>query len=349
MNVMDYVRSALRHWLIILLAGVLAAASGLLFGRSQPPQFQTHARFVISPSPAVTDDNNIAQTLDALANKRAIVSTFAQVVLSQRSFDVAARGVNATLREAERVKISTVVSPEANVVEVFVIGPRPQLIEQMLELLGTESTTSFEALYKIYAVEALDVAGPKTEQVAPKPVRSALVGGVLGGAIAFLVGLVDDAVKAGRANAGRAGAPEKAEPGAATPEPEHPEEAPVAGLPARAGPEAADHDGEPGKAMILHPTAPRYREPGSIPARTTYGPTSDKDIFEDPGRWLRELDGLDREVRQWPDRSSTDDLEDAQQRWRHELDDLSWMLRAWTEGGHRGSEGDGRPDAPSAT
>ena len=203
MNVMDYVRSALRHWLIILLAGVLAAAAGLLFGKSQPAQFQTHARFVISPSPEITDDNNIAQTLDALANKRAIVSTFAQVVLSQRSFDEASRGARATPQEAEQVKISTVVSPEANVVEVFVIGPRPRLIEQMLELLGTESTRAFEALYTIYAVEALDVAGPKTEQVAPKPVRSALIGGVLGGALAFLIGLVDDATKVARAGTGQ--------------------------------------------------------------------------------------------------------------------------------------------------
>lgn len=349
MNVMDYVQSALRHWRTIVLAGLLAATAGLLFAREQPAQFQTRARYVISPSPQVTDDNDIAQSLDALSNRRAIVSTFAQVVLSQKSFDNATRAVGASRKDADRLKISTAASPEANVVEVFVLGPRPQLIETVLELIGAESTRSFQALYTIYAVEALDVAGPKTEKVAPKPLRSTAIGGFLGGALAFLIGLVGDRIKADRARA--SGSTEEPEHRAAPPDPDPPGKAPVAAPPAQIGPgETAELDGGPGRGLMLHPVSRRSADEHPVVTATANGPTAQLGPLREARVWLGELDDLAWEVRRWPHHiAATADMEDAQQRWRSELDDLGGLLRAWTETTWEGSERHGRPDGPTLT
>lgn len=277
------------------------------------------------------------------------MSTFGQVVLSQRSFDEAARGAGLTPAQAERTKVSTVVLPEANVVEVFVLGPRKDLSERMLSLLGSESTRYFESLYTVYAVRTLDIEHLQAVQVAPKPVQSALIAGALGVSLAFLVGLAVDRLRAGRSSTrgngradthsgsaqrepppGSGGTPALAqwEPTAA-PDPLPPQ---PKGLPG--GSDSSPH----GHALVVSPGVDVYAKD-----RSSLG-----DVIDDPDWWLTQLHELGREVRRWPHEVSVARGEvDDQGRWRSELDDVGRLLRGWAEEGRVPRGEAERPDPPT--
>lgn len=342
--------------MLILVGSLAAVVAGLLFARAQPAQYQTNARFVIAPAPEIQDGNDIVQTIDALANRRAIVSTFGQVVLSERSFDQAVKGAGLTPAQAERTKVSAVVLPEANVVEVFVLGPRQDLTERMLLILGNESTTYFENLYRVYTIQTLDIARLKTEQVAPKPVQSGLIAGVLGMSLALLVGLAGDRLRANR-SAVPEGVSPPTSPGSAQPEVEHT----TGPTDPTAGPLALvqEHTGSParGPSLLSREVLPGARDdpqhrralavrPGLDLYANDRGP-SPHDIIDDPDWWLSELHELGREVRGWSHGLSVARREvDYSRRWRSELDELGRLLGGWADNGWNAGDEDERPDPP---
>ena len=277
------------------------------------------------------------------------MSTFGQVLLSQRSFDEAARGAGLTPAQAERTKVSTVVLPEANVVEVFVLGPRPDLSQRMLSLLGSESTRYFESLYTVYAVRTLDIEHLQAVQVAPKPVQSALIAGALGVSLAFLVGLAVDRLRAGRSSTRGNGQPDT-HSGSAQPEPPpgsggtpalaqwEPTAAPDPLPPQPKGLPGGSDSSPRGHALVVSPGLDVYAKD-----RSSLG-----DVIDDPDWWLTQLHELGREVRTWPHEVSAAHGEvDDESRWRSELDDVSRLLRGWAEEG-RVTRGEAdRPDPPT--
>jgi capsular polysaccharide biosynthesis protein len=292
----------------IVVAGLAAAIAGLLFVRTQPAQYETSARFIIAPSPEILDDRDVVNTLDALANRRATVATFGEVVLSERTFEEAVKAVGFTPVQAEQTRVSVVVLPEANVVEVFVRGPRPELAEEMLEFLGSESTAYFRSLYKVYLVESLGVVS--TEQVAPKPLQTVPVAGVLGATLAFGVVLTRDRLDA------RPSASAEVRR-RATPEHPPPEPPPV---PADASIRAVDD---------------LTTAPGRVPDSTE--------------ELSAERNGLGRGDRGRPHEFwASGRGPDGDFRWRAELDELGRMLEGWTEGGDVRTEVE-RPDPETPT
>jgi len=331
----DYLRTTLRHWLLILVGGLAAGVVGLLFAQSQPARYETRARLVVAPAPNLTDGNDIVRALDVLANKRALVATLAQVTVSQRSFDQAISAVGATPAEARDIKITASVSPEANVVEVFVVGPRAELVERMMAALGPEVTWTFNDLYAVYTVQSLDDTSPKTEQVGPAPRRSALIAGFLGASLGFLVGIGWDRLRVARPAEGELVPTQAAGPG-----PQDRELGGVRGLPQAGGPWAADVDtSSPAmRAVVVHPVAHLFQSEHVRPSRLT-------DIG--PGPWLEELDEIGREVAAWPVTSAPAPQEEKGWRgWTEELDELRWLLKDWADAGQERVDGDSEPAGP---
>lgn len=192
-EIKDYFVSALRHWALILLCGLIAAYVGYGYANYQDPEFQSRVRFLIAPSERIEGDQEVARILDTLGDRPSTVSTFAQVVSSAGIFRRAARFAGLSPSEIKRSSVTGLVVPETNVVEATVVAPRREAARALLAEVARESVQSFQEAYKVYSVEALDdVFRAEVKQVAPQPKRDSLVAGVVGVAVGYLAGLIKD-------------------------------------------------------------------------------------------------------------------------------------------------------------
>lgn len=192
----DYARSALRNWYLLLLVGAVAAISSYALASSQPPTYRAEARFIVGPR-ADLDEERVIGTLDAL-DRESLVTTFAEVLTSGRVFEEAAAEVGLDGSEIEGYDVTGVRIPEANVVHVSVQGRSPVATRDLTTAIGDVAAPYFQDLYRVYAVERIEVPKAPVDPVAPKPLRDGAIAAVVGVTLGFLLGLALDGLRARR-------------------------------------------------------------------------------------------------------------------------------------------------------
>lgn len=184
-----YLQMLRRSWWIV----VLTALSGLVIALAAvyftTPVYQSTARFVISPNLAKfsEDDTDVLRSLEAL-DKRSIIATYAEVLNSERIYrdTVAAMGISPT--ELENYRHSTVVLPDANILELTAEGPDPRTVASLVNSLGQQAIDYISQLYTVYEITFMDTATPSGIPIRPQPLRDA--------SLAFALGIVLGAVLA---------------------------------------------------------------------------------------------------------------------------------------------------------
>ncbi len=85
-----YLRMLQQGWWLIALSALAALALSLVSLYQDTPLYRTSARFIVSPTTAITYERDIIYSLDTL-DQRSIISTYAEVLNSDRMYhDVAA-------------------------------------------------------------------------------------------------------------------------------------------------------------------------------------------------------------------------------------------------------------------
>jgi capsular polysaccharide biosynthesis protein len=191
MTLRDYYRSLLDNWMLIAACTAIAALAAFGVAHLQSPRYRAEAGLAIVPAPEVAQTSGgFAQTLDALT-KRSLVATFVEVAQSKEILRSAAIESGVQIPEARKYKATAVALPDANVVNVSLEGPNPTTSARMLRSLARRASDDFQNLYQLYAVRSIDVRTPSTP-VAPRPLRDAALGAIIGAAIGFVIGLVRD-------------------------------------------------------------------------------------------------------------------------------------------------------------
>lgn len=185
-----YLQMLQRSWWIVLLTALAALAIALAAVFLVTPTYRSTARFVVSPNleqVGLQDDTDLLRSLEAL-DRRSIIATYAEVVNSTRVFDQAVASIGLSESEILEYTHTTVVLPDANILELSVDGPDPIKSTLLANSLGQQAIAYITQLYTVYEVSFMDTASMPTEPISPQPVRDA--------SLAFVLGLVMGAVLA---------------------------------------------------------------------------------------------------------------------------------------------------------
>jgi diguanylate cyclase (GGDEF)-like protein len=160
-------------WWIIALTALSALALTLATSYLVAPQYRASARFIISPNSALQSSNEILYSLDTL-DRRSIVTTYSEVLNSQRLYGEVGTTLSISPADLRAYTPRAVVLPEANILELSVVGPNPQIATQLANIMGEHAIAYISSLYKrAYDISFLDPAITPTYPISPQPLRDA--------------------------------------------------------------------------------------------------------------------------------------------------------------------------------
>lgn len=178
MEMQLFLRMILRSWWIVALAALTALSISLTASYFATPLYRTSAQLLVSPNASLSGTQAV-YGLDTLS-KRSIVSTYAEVLNSGRIFNETGVALQIPPDELEAYTLLTVVLPEANVLDLSVTGPDPQVAALLANGVGQRAIDYIKGLYQAYDINFLELAPVPTTPVSPKPVQDATLAAGLG-------------------------------------------------------------------------------------------------------------------------------------------------------------------------
>jgi uncharacterized protein involved in exopolysaccharide biosynthesis len=191
MDATTALRALRRGWFFALIGALAAVAASAVLTLSAEPAYEASSTYIVTPaaSDSPFDPAEGARTLDD-SRARAIVSTFVEILSSRSIHDRAGATLGMAPATVDAYDVRGVVLPEANVVELSVTGPNPEVAAALSGAIGAAGTETFVALYRIYDVAPLDVAEVPAEPAGRGPVTTLALAGVLGLAAGAAVGML---------------------------------------------------------------------------------------------------------------------------------------------------------------
>jgi len=184
-----YLRMLQRGWWIVALTALAALNAALIAAYLATPMYQTSARFVVSPNPSIISGRDAVSSLATL-DKRSIVSTYAEFLNSQRIYLETLEALGLDPAAMKGYSHNAVVLPDANILELTVIGPDPQMTALLANSIGQHAIGAIREVYAVYDIRFLDPAMPPGKPFSPNPTRDAVLavtlGVVVGAALAIL-------------------------------------------------------------------------------------------------------------------------------------------------------------------
>ncbi|HNT24284.1 MAG TPA: diguanylate cyclase [Anaerolineales bacterium] len=194
MELRYYLRMLQRGWWIIAITALAALNVALISAYLATPIYQASARFVVSPNPELIKAADVLNSLDTL-DKRSVVSTYAEFMQSSRIFQETSVALGLNADDLSSYEISAVVLPDANILELSVEGPDPQLTALLANSVGQRGIDYIKTYYQIYDINLLDPAAAPTEPTSPQPIRDAGLSLVLGAVVGVGLAILSEQIR----------------------------------------------------------------------------------------------------------------------------------------------------------
>ncbi len=189
MHYRTYLHMLSKGWWIIAITALSAMVITLILTYAQTPLYRARARLIISPNSDITSGRDEVSSLATL-DRRSIAATFAEVLSSDQIYAATRPMITVTPAELSEYQLSAVVLPAANVLELTVSGPDPQLAATIANSVGQQGIEYIQNLYQVYTLSFLDLAKIPTQPFSPQPLRDAslalFLGAVFGVALVLL-------------------------------------------------------------------------------------------------------------------------------------------------------------------
>ncbi len=179
MEIRHYLKMLKKGWWIVLLTALIALNVAFITAYFTEPTYLASAKFIVSPNPTVVDEYDVVNSLEAL-DKRSIVATYGEFLNSRRVYLSAQEALGVDDDTMGEYSVAAVVLPEANILELSITGPNPQLAAAIANSIGSLTIDSVSRLYRAYDVSVLDAAIAPTVPISPQPIRDASLALALG-------------------------------------------------------------------------------------------------------------------------------------------------------------------------
>lgn len=194
MEIRLYLQMLRRGWWIILLVALIAMSVSLGISYLAVPKYQATARFIVTPGISITEGRDVINSLDTL-DRRSVVATYAEVMNSERILLNSARFLNVNATQLVDYDFQAVVLPDANVLELTVSGPSPQVTAELANTIGNQTILFTSGLNMSYDINILDSATVPILPFSPQPTRDASIALVLGAILGAALAIVSEQVR----------------------------------------------------------------------------------------------------------------------------------------------------------
>ena len=191
MSVAEWMRILARSWYLLVLGGLLGGAAVVWATSAQAKEYRTSARLEVAPAANLVDPDEVAGVLNAL-KKRAIVTTFAEIVGSDPLLARAGERVGLRSPRSQGYRVVAAAEPEANVIGLEVDGPDASVVTALTASVADEAVGEIERYYWTYSVRILVDPRLPRDPVRPLPRRDLPVGAGVGAGVGLLLGVVRD-------------------------------------------------------------------------------------------------------------------------------------------------------------
>src|SRR5687767_408869 len=140
-----------RSWYLLVLGGLLGGAAGVWATGAQTKEYRTSTRLEVAPAADLVDPDEVADVLNAL-RKRAIVTTFAEIVGSDPVLERAGERVGLRSPRAQGYRVVTAAGAESNVIGLDVDGPDAAVVTALTASVADEAASEIERYYWTYSV-----------------------------------------------------------------------------------------------------------------------------------------------------------------------------------------------------
>lgn len=194
MEIRFYLKIIQRGWWLIVISALVAVNASLAYSYYVAvPMYEAVARFIVSPNLQNTDNRDMVNSLEALAN-RSIITTYAEVLNSYQIINDAMQLLGGNPKDFSAYTISATALPEANIIRYSVKGPNPEVAAMLANGIGQYAIDYMGGLYINFNISFLDRAVAPEEPYQPRPLQDAglalLFGVVIGVGMAIFRDLI---------------------------------------------------------------------------------------------------------------------------------------------------------------
>lgn len=148
---------------------------------------------IVSPSSQLREDHliNSLNTLD----RRTIVATVAKIPSSATVRSRAWGKLSAPGLSLKQFKVTTIVLPDTNILQVSVEGPDPAVASSFANAIAEVTTSSLPEYYDMYQLTLLDRATAPSYRVRPSLTRNMSVGILMSTLLGILLALLAEYIR----------------------------------------------------------------------------------------------------------------------------------------------------------
>lgn len=189
MQIQLYLRVLREGWWIIIAMVLVSTGVGLFYSYSQIPQYEATATFVVNPSARIAETYDLLSSLDTLAGRTGLATTYANILQSQVVIDQAVSSLNLPLGILKDYQIKAVVLPDSSILLLQIQGPSPVLVADLANRIGTAGLEYVRGLQEIYELLRLDVAVIPDDPISPNHLTDVALSGIIGlvGGLGFII------------------------------------------------------------------------------------------------------------------------------------------------------------------
>lgn len=185
-----------RSWWIVVITMLAAVIAALVVSYLTPPTYQATSRFIVSPNASLlTGGNNSMLNGLSTLDKRSIVTTYAEVLNSQRIYSEAVNLLQVDPATLDDYTYRAVPLPDANIIEFSVQGPNRDTVYVLANGIAQRAVEYVHSLYQVYDLVVLDPVSMPARPISPQPLRDSAIALVVGLALGVILALVRELIR----------------------------------------------------------------------------------------------------------------------------------------------------------
>ncbi len=187
MEIQQLLTSVLKNWWLILAFVLISTGVGLMYSYNTTPVYETTATFIVNPTMAIGDTYDRIYSIDTLAGRTSLATTYSELLQSQAVAELAAVELGMSPTELEAYTRQSVALPDSVVLQLRVQGPSSQRAAALANAIGATGIQYMRQLHEMYELRQVDLAAVTVEPIAPNHIQNALLSAILGfiGGVAF--------------------------------------------------------------------------------------------------------------------------------------------------------------------
>lgn len=175
-----------KYTIAIGVAALLGAIVAGIWAEGQPERYSASTTVAVAPAASLAEDGDVIDVVGGL-DRGTTVETLAGLITSASVVAAAADEIALPADQRALYDVDAVRVTSANLVDVTVSGPDPELVAGLATATATNAAARFGALYRVYQIDVVTPANvPDTSDRPPVTLVSA-AGAVVGGLGAAIV------------------------------------------------------------------------------------------------------------------------------------------------------------------